>query len=204
MAKRKVVRTKVKKKKWFTLIAPDIFKNATIGQTHVSEDEQVLGKTATVNLMSITNDMKKQNINVKFVVDSIKDGKGVTRLIGYTLVPASVKRMVRRRSTRIDLSLVCTTADNVKLRIKPMILTRFAVKGAGKTIIRKNAQDYIVKNIKKAKYDDLVQMILVNKFQRAMKDELKKYAAIKICEIRSFKVEESDQAKESQETVEKA
>jgi small subunit ribosomal protein S3Ae len=117
---------KVKKKLWFDIVADESFKHATIGQSHVEEKEQLLGKSIRVNLNELTGDPKKQNILVQFKVDKLKAEKGVAHCIGYKLNASSIKRMMRRGKNRIDFSYVFKSKDGKNLRIKPFLVTRFA------------------------------------------------------------------------------
>ena len=59
---------KLKKKQWYQIVAPNQFDNVTLGETLVAEPKAMLGKTLTHNLMNLTNDTKKQNINIHFKV----------------------------------------------------------------------------------------------------------------------------------------
>ncbi len=112
-----------KKKSWYPILAPQIFGRAKIGESLVDDAGQLVGRTIKLSLMTLTGDMKKQNITVGFRVDSTANNQAQTQLVQYMLVPASVKRMVRRGRTRIDASFVCQTKDGMKLRIKPFALT---------------------------------------------------------------------------------
>ena len=62
---------KLKKKQWYNIIAPKQFDNAVIGETLVYEPGAMLGKTLSHSLMNLTNDTKRQNINIHFKVVEI-------------------------------------------------------------------------------------------------------------------------------------
>ena len=78
MAKAKVI-----KKEWYPILAPKIFQNAVLGETHVYEPGQMVGKSVTKNLMSLTNDVKRQNINIDFEVVNVQNNKAFTDITGY-------------------------------------------------------------------------------------------------------------------------
>ena len=60
------VSTKIKKKNWYQIVAPKIFNGAMLGETIVYDQNAMVGKTVTQNLMNLTNDSKRQNVNIKF------------------------------------------------------------------------------------------------------------------------------------------
>ena len=125
MAKKTVQKTiKVKKKKWYPILAPRTFNESVIGETPATDAESIVGKIVSANLMNLTGDMKKQNINMKFVVTEIKGDHAHTETSRYQMIPALIKQLVRRRRDRIDDSIICKTKDNKIINIKPIILTR--------------------------------------------------------------------------------
>src|SRR3989338_7804647 len=109
---------KIKKKQWYPIIAPKQFENAVIGDTLAYEPQQMLGKTLSHSLMNLTNDMKRQNVAIHFKIVEVEGSKAKTSIIGYEIIPSSVKRFVRRASEKISLSFNCETADSLFLRVK--------------------------------------------------------------------------------------
>jgi small subunit ribosomal protein S3Ae len=140
---------KLKKKQWYSIIAPKQFDNAVIGETLAYEPGAMLGKTLSHSLMNLTNDTKRQNIYIHFKVVEIDGEKAKTSIIGYEIIHSSVKRFVRRNSEKIDMSFTCETSDNVFLRVKPLIVTRSDVKDSIASKIRNNAAGILAKTIKK-------------------------------------------------------
>ena len=60
--------TTIKKKIWVQLVAPQSFNSQLIGEIPTTETKKLIGRVVTVNLMSLTGDMKKQNTNIKFLI----------------------------------------------------------------------------------------------------------------------------------------
>ena len=85
------------KKKWFPIVAPKTFNEKIIGESHLYDSQSAVGRYIKVNLMSITNDMKNQNANVRFQVTGTNEGRLITEITDYQMNPAAVKRIVRRR-----------------------------------------------------------------------------------------------------------
>ena len=115
------------KKRWCNIVSPEMFRDFVIGETFVAEPSSIVGKTLSINLMTLTNDIKKQNINLKFLVNKIQNDTGIANVIGYELVPSSVRRLVRRGKERIDPSFVCHTSDIIMVRVMPLMLAAINV-----------------------------------------------------------------------------
>lgn len=181
--------TKIKKKEWYSLIAPKLFRNVPLGQTLITEVKLALGKTITANLMNLINDVKKQNINIIFEVDKIEGKNAMTRVIGFKLVPTSIKRLTRRRSQKIELSFIAMTSDNQRVRVKPIIFARSATKSSVNRTLHKNIIDTIKKAIVKMTFEQLVTDLINHNFQRTLSQKLKRTYPIRIAEVKYMKIE---------------
>ena len=188
---------KVKKKQWYSIVAPKQFEDAVIGETLVYDPEAMIGKTLSHNLMNLTNDTKRQNINIHFKVTELDNNKAKTAIIGYEILPSSVKRFVRRNSEKVDLSFVCDTADNVRLRVKPLVVTRSDVKGSVAAKLRHNIVQHLTRTIKKLKYDELINELIIHKLQSEMRAILNKIYPVKVCEIRRLCLEAGERKQEA-------
>jgi len=192
MVKKEIIKKailKKKKKKWVTIYASSEFNNIDIGETLVVEQNEVLGKTLEVNLADLTNDIKKQNILLTFAANKIQDQKVVCDIIGYELSPSYVKRVIKRARSKIEDSFLCSTKDDVKVRLKPVILTRSKAKGSILTLLRHKSRDYFVNNVKKQTYNEILADIMSHNLQKGLKEELKKIYPVSLTELRIFKKE---------------
>ena len=180
----KKVEVKKKKKVWIPILAPKEFNHIEIGETLCEDPKQLIGRNIDVNLMTLTNDPKKQNIKIKFKVKEIKGEKVEAEVIGYELNTSNVKRIVRRGSEKIDDSFVVETKDNVKYRLKPLLLTRYETKRSILSAIRAKMREISIENFKKYDSISILNSIVSNSFQREAKDTIKKIYPIAICEVR--------------------
>ena len=187
---------KLKKKQWFQIVAPKQFDNVVIGETLVSEPSSMMGKTLTHSLMNLTNDVKRQNVNIHFKIVEVEGNNGKTSIIGYEIIPYSVKRFVRRNSEKMDLSFTCETADSVFLRVKPLVITKADVKGSIAAKMRNNTVHFLIKTISKMKYDEFINDLISHKLQSLVRENLSKIYPLKVCEIRYAGIE--DRAKKQE------
>jgi small subunit ribosomal protein S3Ae len=195
MAKKENKQTsKIKKKRWFTIIAPPIFNNCYLGESIVAESEELLEKTIEVNLMSITNDIKKQNINMKFRVARVVDGKGVADPIEYKMSGSFIKKLVRRKKNKLDISFSTTTKDEMQVIIKLLIITGALAHHSTVADLRRKAVSLTEQFIKKFSYIEIVEQIVQNQLQKSLRETLKKIYPIKINEVRYFGLDKTKKA----------
>jgi len=186
--------TKVKKKKWITVKAPKMLNEAVIGDVPVYDDAFLIGKTMPANMMTLTGDVKKQSITMKFLITDIKEGVANTLPVSLEVSQSVIKRHVRRGKDRIDESLVLKTKDDVKVRIKVMAVTNTKTKSSVLKALRhkmvKETHAYLLtKN-----FEEMFSEILGVRIQKAIKEKLGKIYPTRIVEVRSFK-KENDKVK---------
>ncbi len=177
----------IKKKKWYQIMAPRLF-DYPIAETPAYDSKSLVGRAMYISLMNLTNDPKRQNMNIKFLVTSFTDNAANAEAIGYYITPSSLKRLIRRGADRVDDSIKCETIDNLKIKVKTFMITRSIVKASIRTHIRRVARDYIVKYAKKTSLVNLISDIVSYKLQSELRDILKKVYPLRTIEIRSLEL----------------
>ena len=179
---------KGKKKRWMPIVAPKMFNEASLGETHVYDPSQIMGMTITTNMMSLLNDIKKKSINLKFKVYKVHDGKGYAELTGYEQLPSSTRKFIRRGRDKIDDSFITKTGDDKTVVIKPLLLTNSVTKRSIQTKLRLTAKQLIIEHAQKTKFEVLIEEILTLKLQRKIRETLSKIYPMRNCEIRLCKI----------------
>jgi len=186
MAQTRTGGLKQKKKIWYEILAPREFHNLSVGETTAFNSDSLIGRTINLNLTNLTRDMKKQNMMVKFKIKEVKDGRALTELVGYNIVPSYVKRVVRTGRTKVDDSLEYITREKNKVRIKLLIVTRSIVKKSVVNSLRKESRKFLKEFTERQNYDVIVSFILSYGLQRKLKNHLRKISPLATCEIRVF------------------
>lgn len=185
MAKKKKEFIKVKKKKWIEVIAPEKYNKQVIGESLVEDSTTLMDRKLKVNLMTLTRDMKKQSITARFQVKEIKENKAFTKLIGFDIIPSAVRRLVRRRKNRVDNSIILKSKDNIKFRIKPIVITQHRISRAVSCDLRKAVQEMLTESASKMDYEAFLELILLNRLQKELKQKIHKICPVRMVEIRS-------------------
>jgi small subunit ribosomal protein S3Ae len=178
---------KWRRKRFFPILAPKAFQERELGQTMAYEPAELNRRCISCNLMMLTGNIKRQNINVTFRVNKVQGDTAFTIFERYEVVPAAIKRKVRRQKDRVDASFQSVTKDNKLLRIKPMLVTSTQVSRAVKSAVRKALVAFMLTSIRAVDYDTLVIDIINEKFQRDIWGALNRITPIKSVDIRIMK-----------------
>ncbi len=177
---------KWKKKRWYPILAPNILNSQVLGETSTFEPVKVIGKTLNVNLMNLTGEVRNQNVKVGFRVSGVKEGRAMTEVTGYTLSPSFIKRVVRRRHTRIDSNFTLKTKNSHKIIIKPLLITRNNVNRSVATAIRHGAREVLNGIVSSHSSDEFFMDLIHYKVQNELKKRLSRIYPMKTCEIKSM------------------
>ncbi|MBU4502393.1 MAG: hypothetical protein KKA79_07385 [Nanoarchaeota archaeon] len=176
--------SKKQKKTWFNIVTPKEFGNHVIGETLAVEPQKLVGKYVKIGLMALMNDPKKQNIKMKFKIKNVTEKTATTEVIRYEVVPGYIKRMVRKGRAKVEDSFITETKDKVRIRIKPVIITRSKTQRSVLAEIRRKAKEFIIERLKSQNFSEFLNDSITTKNQRDMKDALKKLYPIAFCEFR--------------------
>jgi ribosomal protein S3AE len=188
----KQVKTKIKKKHWAQILAPKSFDNAILGETHITEKEEMLTKSISANLMTLTDDPRKQGYNVRFDVKEVKEGKAYTQVIALNMTPSAVKRLIRRGRDKVEDSFTVRIGGGRLVRIKPVLVTNTKCSKAAQTEIRLLVRKRLREQFAKMRFDDIIKEIVEMKVQRALKDLCTKTHPIRSADIREIVVQLKD------------
>ncbi|MFH1637956.1 MAG: hypothetical protein ABIB71_06025 [Candidatus Woesearchaeota archaeon] len=175
---------KAQKKKWFNLIASPELGKVLIGETPAFDVGLIKGRVVSVNMMALTREPKKQSVTLKFRVTDVTGSDAQTELIKYELSSVFVKRLVKKARDKIDDSFILETKDKLKVRIKPLLLTRVKTNNKKLTSLRMKARELILGIAQEKSYSELVIMILRGELQRSLRSGLKKIYPLSCSEIR--------------------
>ncbi|MBW2989547.1 hypothetical protein KY358_04485 [Candidatus Woesearchaeota archaeon] len=194
--------TKIKKKKWIQIMSPSLFGNEMVGEIPVMDSSSLVDRSITVNLMSLTRDIKKQNTRIRIFVSGVKGDQAITQLYGYYLNPTSIRRLVRRGKKKVSFSVTCKTSDGKKVRVMALLVPYSYIKGSVAASLKKSALSYLNAYSSKTKFEDMIKDLIMNKLQRDMKTALKKVYPIRILEIAKLHLEKEKKPLEGKAEIE--
>ena len=93
-------------------------------------------------------------------------------------------------------------SDGTHLFARPY-LTQYLASKAIQCELRKSVKQWIEKKINESTYNETIKNIILGKFQKEMKDSIKKITSVKTSEIRIIKIEEGKKQFKFEENLDK-
>jgi len=182
------VKDRWRAKNWYNILAPASFDNATIAETLADDPEKLNDRVTEITLQDLTNDFRKSHIKLYFKVHQIEDNNARTEYIGHTLTSDYLRRMVRRRRSKIDAVYDVKTRDGARIRIKPFATTDRRIQNSQKNIIRLTMQKTIAGKAKAMTLSEFVKYIIEGKLGSDIYKSCKTYYPVRRIEIYKTKV----------------
>ncbi|MCK4415750.1 MAG: 30S ribosomal protein S3ae [Thermoplasmatales archaeon] len=204
------VKDKWRAKNWYQILAPTLFDSVPVSETLSDKPNNLIGRITEVSLQDITNDFRKAHIKLFFKIDKIQDGNAHTQFNGHTLTSDYLRRMIRRRKSRVDGVYDIETRDGAYLRVKPFAITEKRIQNSQKKLIRNVMKETITKEGKTKTLNEFLRDTLEGKTGSAIYKNCKKFYPVKRVEIYktelkrlpTIEIEERKPAKETEEPKE--
>jgi small subunit ribosomal protein S3Ae len=177
------VKDKWKAKTWYNVLAPESFDNVTVAETLADESDKLIKRVSEVSLQDITNDFRKSHIKLFFEINEVEGTNAHTRFIGHTLTSDYLRRMIRRKRSKVDGIYDVLTRDGARIRIKPFATTDHRIQNSQKKIIRDIMKKTIAQQAKKSTLSEFVKIIIDGKIGSEIYKNCKKIYPVKRVEI---------------------
>ncbi len=177
------VKDRWKSKNWYNVLAPPAFDNVTIAETLADNSEGLKNRVTGVSFQDMTNDFRKSHITLFFRINKVDATNAHTEFIGHTLTSDYLRRMIRRRKSKIDGVYDVTTRDGAVLRVKPFATTDKRIQSSQKKVIRETMKKTIFDQAKSNVMSDFIKIILDGRMGSEIYKNCKKLYPVKRIEI---------------------
>jgi small subunit ribosomal protein S3Ae len=187
----RTVKDKWRSKHWFKVRAPGLFQHAELGETMASEPEQVLGRTLETTMQELGGgaDIGKAHIKLRFRVDrTTGENLAETSFVGHELTSDYVRRLARRKRSKIDTTLTVTTKDGVQLTLKPVAVGEQRLQSHLRTELRHKLRSILTEEAQKRTAPEYVREMLQGDLTKIVAQGLRPLYPLKKIEIRSSTV----------------
>lgn len=188
VSKEKAILKKVRKK-WISVIANGIFEGRVIGEIPVEDPMTLKNRTISINLMNLTGDIKRQNINIKFLIHEVTESSANAKPILYSLSNGFIKRIVRRDKNKVDDSFSIKTSEGILIRIKPMLITNTKTNRSTRAELLRETRRFLKDHISNTSLNQLINEVVDYNLQKAIRERLHKIFPVKSAEIRILGLE---------------
>ena len=187
----RTVKDKWRSKHWFKVRAPGLFQHVELGETVATEPEQVVGRTleATLPELSGSADTGKAHIKLRFRIERLGgDGVAEARFIGHELTSDYVRRLARRKRSKIDLALTVATKDGVQVVLKPVAVGEQRLQTRLRAELRHQMVTILTEEAAKRTSAEFVREMLQGELSKVLAHGLKTLYPLKKIEIRRSEV----------------
>lgn len=187
----RTVKDKWRSKHWFKVRAPGLFQHLEIGETMASDPEQVVGRTLETTLQDLSGggDVGKGHIKLRFQIERVGgDNAAETRFIGHELTSDYVRRLARRKRSKIDTSLVVRTKDGVELVLKPVAVGEQRLQTRLRAELRHRLRSLLTEEAAAKTAPEFVREMLQGDLGKILAHGLKTLYPLKKIEIRCSEV----------------
>ncbi len=196
MAKKdnKKTKIKIKKKTWLKILAPKSFGGREIGESYTTKAEGLIGRNMTISLKELSGSMRDQNVKVKLLLSELDGQQIKTKTVGYGVVASFVKKLVRKRTSRLDDVYVLRSKDNEAVQLKTLIVTYNTVNRSIGLVLRSKLKSMLAEELAKSTFDEFVGKIVGIKVQSVAKRSINKIFPVKEVLIREMELVDDKKA----------
>ncbi len=177
------VKDKWKSKSWYRIVAPEIFDGAVIGETVSSEPESLLGRVTEISLQDLAGDFSRTHIKAKFKINGIRGGECKTRFIGHEMTTDYVRRLTRRRRSKIEAVFTVKTKEGFKIKVKPLSITNKRINSSIKRSVRKKQREVVKEMANDSRLGEFAEKMLFGDLAKKIANECKTVYPLKQVEI---------------------
>ena len=182
------VKDKWRAKNWYNILAPASFDGVTVAETLSDGPDNLISRVAEVSLQDITNDFRKSHIVLHFRINNVEENNAHTQFVGHSLTSDYLRRMIRRRKSKVDGVFDVTTKDQAVIRVKPFAITDKRIQNSQKSVIRESMKKTVSDEANKSTMSEFVKNIIDGKTGSDIYKSCKKIYPVKRVEINKTEV----------------
>lgn len=177
------VKDRWKAKTWYNILAPPSFDNVTLADTLADNPNNLINRVTEVSLQDLTNDFRRSHIKLFFKIKKIDGTNALTQFVGHTLTSDYLRRMIRRRKSKIEGVYDVNTRDGAVIRIKPFATTDKRIQNSQMKVVRETMKKTIYDQAKANTLSEFVKIVLDGKTGSDIYKNCKKLYPVKRVEI---------------------
>ena len=170
------IKDRWKSKAWYNIQAPPAFESVTVAETLSDNPDGLINRVTGVSLQDLTNDFRKSHITLYFKVHKVEENNAKTQFVGHTLTSDYLRRMIRRRRSKIDGVYDVTTRDGAVMRVKPFATTEKRIQNSQKKVVRDAMKKTLADEAKVTTMTEFVKNIIDTSINIALSSSLKRVA----------------------------
>lgn len=140
--------------------------------------------------LDLTRQLRGKGLTIKLRIFN-QEGNLIAFPNNMELSTSYIRRMMRKRTDYVEDSFQARCLD-IKVTVKPLLITRKKVSRAVRKNLRNTAREFILGYLKEKNYIEVCNEILDGTLQKTMLPKLKKVYPLSFSDIRMFETKELD------------
>jgi len=174
-------------KKWYDVLAPDVFGRISIASVPALDPEQLLKRTVEITLYDITGDLTHVNTKLKFQIYKVDGNTALTYVKGVEMMRDYLRSLTRRKSSKIALIHKVTTKDGVVVRVTAVTWTQFRCRTSQKRAVRLIMREVLENRVPQMTFDEFVRAAVFSDQEGSLAQEITARVR-KLCSIRKVEI----------------
>jgi small subunit ribosomal protein S3Ae len=181
--------SKIEGKRWYTVLAPEQFDRAELGETVAEEPNQVVGRTIETTLGEMEGDQGQNNSKLAFKINDVGSDAAYTEFIKYELTRDYLRSLVRRGASKVAATVTLLTTDDYRVKIQPVALTTQKADRSQEQAIRSVMTDIVEDAAEERTFEQLVDSVVEGRVSSAIYGEAKEIYPLRRVEVQKLTLE---------------
>lgn len=164
--------TKRQKKRWFTVIAPDVFKNIELGEIAAFAPSDLVGRAVIMGYSAVTNSPMDKNKSFVLKVVRADEVKAYTEPVKVLFSTGYIGRLGRRSKTKFLFVGDYETKDGFKLTVKGYVCADDKTLQAVRTALRKRLDKLLADKLKRIEFTRVFEPNYMESLSKELKSKL--------------------------------
>jgi len=182
------VKDKWRAKEWYKVFAPEMFGGQQIAETLSADPSLLQGRIISVALQDITGDFSKMHIKLNLRINRVAGFDAHTDFVGHDLTSDYIRRLTRRKHSKMDGVFTARTKDGYTIKIKPMAITEKRIQTSQQKAIRHLMNTVVSSTAGKQTMGEVVRDVLSGDMAKLIFKECKPVYPIRKIEIRRTQI----------------
>ena len=200
MSERSVSKQK-QEKRWYTVMAPEMFDRAELGETPADEPEQVYDRTIQTTLGELQNDPSENNTKLTFQITDVGSDTAYTDFIKHELTRDYLRSLTRRGTSKVDAFVTVLTTDDYRVQVQPVAYTTKSADHSQERAVRKTMVDLVEEAAAERTFEGLIDSIVEGRLSSAIYNEAKTIYPLRRVEIQKTRLEAKPEEVAAEEAV---
>ncbi|MEZ3143125.1 30S ribosomal protein S3ae [Halobaculum sp. MBLA0143] len=176
-------------KRWYTVLAPEQFDRAELGETLAEEPEDVIGRTVETTLGEITDDQGQNNTKLTFKITDVGSDSAYTEFVEHELTRDYLRSLVRRGASKIEAVVTVRTTDDYRVRVQPVAFTTKKADRSQEQAIRQIMVDLVEEAADERSFEGLIDSVVEGRLSSAIYGEGKEVYPLRRAEVQKLTME---------------